>query len=157
HLLPDLMDLGEKFEILQRRLAPLEGKKTAVIGTLKALSDIRNQTVATIAGLERDEDVSLEERLGDTQKLWQFIKTAGTRCEEIDRSLPGLSALEEKFEAVQRRLAPLEQRKSAVIATLKAMLELKNQLSATIAQLEADEGITLDERIEQFANIKHGL
>jgi DNA repair exonuclease SbcCD ATPase subunit len=156
-LLPDLMDLEEKFEILQRRLAPLEHKKMSVIGTLKALSDIRNQTVATIARLERDEDVSLEERLGDTQKLSQFIKTAGTRCEEIDRSLPGLSALEEKFEAVQRRLAPLEQRKSAVIATLKALSDLQNQLNGTIARLEADEGATLDDRIQQLGNIKHGL
>ncbi len=156
-LLPGLMELEDKFEILQRRLAPLEQKKTGVIGTLKALSDIRNQIVAAIARLERDEDVSLEERLGETQKLSQFIKTASTRCEEIDRAMPGLIELEEKFETVQRRLAPLEQRKSAVIATLKALSDLQNQLDATIARLEADEGVTLEERIQQLANIKQGL
>jgi DNA repair exonuclease SbcCD ATPase subunit len=156
-LLPELAELEDRFEVLRRRLEPLEQKKTGVIGTLKALSDIRSQIVAAIARLERDEDLSLEERLGETQKLSQFIKTASTRCEEIDRSMPGLIELEEKFEVVQRRLAPLEQRKSALIATLKALSDLRNQLNATIARLEADEGVPLEERIQQLANIKQGL
>jgi chromosome segregation ATPase len=155
--MPGLQEFEEKFEALQRRLAPLEQKKTNVIGTLAALSDVRNQIVATIARLERDEGVSLEERLGETQKLSLFIGTMSTRCEEIERSMPGLLELEEKFEALQRRLAPLEHKKNGVIGTLKALSDMQNQVNATIARLEEDEGVTLEDRIEQLAKTKHGL
>ena len=114
--MPGLLELEEKFEALQRRLAPLEQKKTGVIGTLKALSDVRNQIDAAIARLERDDEgVGLEEHLGEAQRLSQFIGAASTRCEEIERSMPGLLEMEEKFQALQRRLAPLEQKKTGVI------------------------------------------
>jgi chromosome segregation ATPase len=155
--IPGLLELEEKFAALQRRLAPLEQKRTGVIGTLTALSDVRNQIVATIARLERDGDVSLEERLGETERLSQIIGTMSTRCDEIERSLPGLLDLEEKFEVVQRRLAPLEQRKAALIGTLKALSDVQDQLNATIARLEADEGVSLEERIQQLGKTKHGL
>jgi chromosome segregation ATPase len=156
-LLPDLPELEEKFAALQRRLAPLEQKKTGVIGTLTALSDVRNQVVATIARLERDEGVSLEERLGETERLAQFIATMSARCDEIERLMPGMPELEEKFEAVQHRLAPLEQRKAALIGTLKALSDVQNQFNATIGRLEGDEGYTLGERIQQLAKTKNGL
>jgi chromosome segregation ATPase len=151
---PDLREVEDKFEALQRRLAPLEQKKTGVICTLKALSEARHQIVATIARLEHDEGVSLEERLGESQKLSHFIGTTSTRCEEIERSMPSLLELEEKFEAVQHRLAPLEQRKSAVIGALKALSDAQNQLNGTIARLEQDEGVSLEERIQQLAKMK---
>ena len=71
--------------------------------------------------------------------------------------MPGLLELEEKFEALQRRLAPLEHRKNGVIGTLKALSDVQNQVNATIARLEEDEGVTLEDRIEQLAKTKHGL
>jgi chromosome segregation ATPase len=145
--LPGLLELEEKFEVLGRRLAPLEQKKTGVIGALNALSDVRHQTDEKISRLERDQDVSLEEYLGEAQKLSQFIATASTRCEEIERSLPSLLEVEEKFEAVGRRLAPLEQKKTGFTGTLKALSDVQNQLNATIARLEGHEGVGLEERL----------
>jgi predicted nucleic acid-binding Zn-ribbon protein len=156
--MPGLLELEDKFEALQRRLAPLEQKKTGVIGTLKALSDVRNQIDAAIARLERDDEgIGLEDRLGEAQRLSQFIEAASTRCEEIERLMPGLLEMEDKFQALQRRLAPLGQKKTGVIGTLKALSDDQSQLNATIARLEVDEGVGLEERTQQLTKTKHDL
>src|SRR5262245_16742587 len=145
--MPVLIELEEKFQAVQRRLSPLEDKKTGVLAALTALADMRDAIDGKIAGLEQDGDARLEERLTEFQKLSQFLDTTNNRCEEIDRSMPDLTELEENFEALQRRLTPLEQKKTGIIGTLKVLSDVRDQVVATIARLERDEGVSLEERL----------
>jgi chromosome segregation ATPase len=91
------------------------------------------------------------------QKLSQFIGTTNTRCGEIERAIPSLLELEEKFEALQRRILPLEQKETGINGVLKALTESRNRLAATIARLELDEGVTLTNRIQQLTKTRHEL
>src|SRR5262249_44544714 len=145
--MPVLIELEEKFQAVQRRLSPLEDKKIGVLGTLTALADVRDEIETKIAVLERDGAVSLEERLAEFQKLSQFVDTTNNRCDKIDRSMPDLTELEENFEALQHRPTPLEQKKTGIIGTLKALADAREKVTATIGQLERDEGVSLEERL----------
>ena len=66
--------------------------------------------------------------------------------------MPSLLELEEKFEALQRRLWPLEQKETGINGVLKALTESRTRLAATIARLELDEGVALSNRIQQLLN-----
>jgi DNA repair exonuclease SbcCD ATPase subunit len=83
-----LLELEEKFVLLQRRIAPLDEKGTGVVGLLTALSDMRNRLDATIACLERHEDISLAER------IQQLTKTRGELEERVSSVLAQFSEIE---------------------------------------------------------------
>ena len=91
------------------------------------------------------------------QRLSQFIGTTNARCEEVEHSKPVLLELEEKFDSLQRRLAPLDQNETGVVGVLRAFSDARNRLAATIVRLEAEEGVSLPERIRQMTKTKHQL
>ena len=96
----------------------------------------------------------LERRL---QKLSQFIGTTNARCAEIERSIPGLLELEEKFAALGRRLAPLDAKETGINGVVRALSDTRNRLAASIDRLEQDEGVSLAERILQLTRTKNEL
>jgi chromosome segregation ATPase len=71
--------------------------------------------------------------------------------------MPSLLELEEKFDALQRRVAPLDEKGTGVNGVLKALYDVGNRLAATIVRLERDEGVSLAEITKQLANTKHAL
>ena len=97
---------------------------------------------------------TLEHRL---QRLSQFIGTTNTRCAEVERSIPGLLELEEKFAALGRRLAPLDAKETGINGVLRALADVRNRLAATIDSLEQDEGVSLAERILKLTKTKNEL
>jgi ABC-type phosphate transport system auxiliary subunit len=88
----------------------------------------------------------LERRL---QKLAQFVGAANTRCDDIERAMPILLEFEEKFETLQRRLSPLEHKETGVNGVLNALFDAQNRVTASLARLERDEGVSLGDRIQQ--------
>jgi len=85
---PGLLELEEKFEILQRRLSPLDQAQTGVNGVLRALFEVRNNLTATIADLEQDEGVSLADR------IQQLVKTRADLEERVTRMIAQFSEIE---------------------------------------------------------------
>ena len=83
-----LLELEEKFVLLQRRLAPLNEKGTGVVGLPKVLSEMRNHLDATIGCLERDENISLVER------IQQLAKTRGELEERVSSVVAQFSEIE---------------------------------------------------------------
>jgi uncharacterized coiled-coil DUF342 family protein len=83
-----LLEVEEKFVHLQHRIAPLNEKGTGVVGLLKTLSEMRNHLDATIACLERDEDISLVER------IQQLAKTRGELEERVSSVVAQFSEIE---------------------------------------------------------------
>jgi hypothetical protein len=56
--------------------------------------------------------------------------------------------------ALQTRVDPLADEETGIVATLKALFTARNDLAATVARLEEDEGISLAERSKHLAETK---
>ena len=101
-----LLELEENFVLLQRRIAPLDEKGTGVVSLLEALSDMRSRLDATIAGLERQEDISLAERIQDLTRtrgdLDERVSTVLAQFSEIEGMHKDISGLFAKLNQVRR-------------------------------------------------------
>ena len=140
---------------VKQKLGDVIAKRRSIETSISQLQSFQDDMEQTISVIEQDKNgETLERRL---QRLSQFIGTTNTRCGEIERSMPGLLELEEKFDALQRRLAPLEEKETGVIGVLKTLSDVQNRLAATIARLEREEGVSLAERIQLLTKTKHQL
>ena len=103
---PELLELEEKFAVLQRRLAPLDAKETGVNGVLRTLSDARNRLAATIDRLEQDEDVSLADRIQQLTKtkieLEARVSSVLAQFSEIETIHKDITGLFIKLNLAQR-------------------------------------------------------
>jgi uncharacterized coiled-coil DUF342 family protein len=155
----DLMGRVEEIRQQQQRIRDKLGE---VIGKRRSIETLFTQLQSSQDDMERAISVIEEEQNGDTldhrlQKLSEFNRTTSSRCEEIERSLGGLGELEQKFEALQNRVAPLDEEETGVIGVLRALSHVRNRLAATIARLEQDEGVALGERIRQLIETRREL
>ncbi len=140
---------------IKQKLSEMILKRCSVEASITQLQSSQDEMERTISGIEQNrEGDSLEQRL---QKLREFIGTTNARCEEIELSVPGLLELQEKFEGLRMRVAPLNERETGVAGVLNALSDARIRLAATLARLERDEGVSLDERIQQLAETKHEL
>jgi hypothetical protein len=140
---------------IRQRLGEVIAKRRSIGTSISQLQSFQNDMEQAISVIEQDGDgETLEHRL---QRLLQFIGTTNARCEEVERSMPVLLEIEEKFDALQRRLAPLDQKETGVVSVLRAFSDARNRLTATIVRLEAEEGVSLPERIRQMTKTKHQL
>jgi hypothetical protein len=140
---------------IRQRLGEVIAKRRSIETSISQLQSFQHDMEQAISVIEQDADgETLEHRL---QRLLQFIGTTNARCEEVERSMPVLLEIEEKFDALQRRLAPLDQKETGVVSVLRAFSDARNRLTATIVRLEAEEGVSLPERIRQMTKTKHQL
>jgi chromosome segregation ATPase len=140
---------------IKQKLSEMILKRCSVEASITQLQSSQDEMERKISGMEQSRDGdSLEQRL---QKLREFIATTNARCEEIELSVPGLLELQEKFEGLRMRVAPLNERETGVAGVLNALSDARTRLAATIARLERDEGVSLDERIQQLTETKREL
>ncbi|HEY7248192.1 MAG TPA: hypothetical protein VH678_30380 [Xanthobacteraceae bacterium] len=140
---------------VKQKLGDVIAKRRSIETSVSQLQSSQEEMEKSISVIEQNSDgETLERRL---QKLSQFIGTTNTRCEEIESSMPSLLELEEKFEALGRRVSPLEQKESGVNGVLKALSDTRNRLASAIARLEQDEGVGLADRIQQLSKTRHQL
>jgi predicted nucleic acid-binding Zn-ribbon protein len=102
----NLLELEEKFALLQRRIAPMHDKGTGVVSLLDALSDMRSRLHATVAGLERHEDISLAERIQELTRtrgeLEERVSSLLAQFSEIDAMHKDISGLFLKLNQLRR-------------------------------------------------------
>ena len=140
---------------IRQRLGEVIAKRRSIGTSISQLQSFQHDMEQAISVIEQDGDgETLEHRL---QRLLQFIGTTNARCEEVERSMPVLLEIEEKFDALQRRLAPLDQKETGVVSVLRAFSDARIRLAATIVRLETEEGVSLPERIRQMTKTKHQL
>ena len=153
--------IGRVEEIRQQQ-EEIKAKLGEVIEKRRSIETLFTQLQSTQDDMERAISVIEEDKNGDTldrrlQKLSEFIRTMNSRCEEIECSMRSLLELEEKFGALQIRIAPLDEKETGIVGTLKALSDVRNRLAATIARLEEDEGVSLAERSQHLAETKRQL
>jgi hypothetical protein len=112
--------------------------------------------------MEQAMSVIEEDRNGDTlecrvQKLSEFTRRTSSRCEEIESSMCSLLELKEKFDALQSRVAPLDEEETGIVGVLSALSDIRERVVATVARLEEDEGVPLAERIQRLFETKRQL
>jgi len=140
---------------VKQKLGDVIAKRRSIEASISQLQSSQDEMEQTISVIQHNSDgESLERRL---QKLSQFVGTANIRCEEIERSMPGLLELEGKFDALERRFSPLTEPETGVNGVLRALFEARNQLATTIADLERDEGVSLADRIKQLIKTRNEL
>ena len=137
---------------IRDKFGQLTAQRRSLLSQLRSSQDDIERTVAAI---ERDEKGdNLEDRL---QKLSEFIKATSSRCDEIEDAMPSMLQLGQKLSAIEKRIAPLDEKQTGVSSVLKAVSDAGNRLAATIAHLEQDEGVSLTERIRQLTTTKREL
>ncbi len=140
---------------VKRRLGDVIAKRRSIETSISQLQSSQEEMEQSISGIEQNDDSeTLERRL---QKLSQFIGTTNTRCAEIEHSLPSVLELEEKCEALLRRVSPLGHKQTGINGVLKVLTESRNRLATTIDRLEAEEGVTLADRIQQLNKAGHEI
>jgi chromosome segregation ATPase len=140
---------------IKQKLGEVIAKRRSIETSISQLQSSQNDMEQAISVIEQDKDgETLERRL---QRLSQFVVTTNSRCGEVERAMPSLLELEEKFDALQRRVVPLDEKETGVNGVLKALYDVGNRLAATIVRLERDEGVSLAESTKQLANTKHAL
>jgi chromosome segregation ATPase len=154
-LIGSVEDVRQQQQQVKQKLGDVIAKRRSIETSISQLQSSQEEMEQSISVIEQNSDgETLERRL---QKLSQFIGSTNTRCGEIERSMPSLLELEDKFEALQRRLSPLEQKETGVNGVLKALTETRTRLAAAIAGLERDEGVPLTDRIQQLTKTRQGL
>jgi chromosome segregation ATPase len=150
------VSLAERVQQLLDTKGGLEQQVSSILSHFSTIEPIRKDITDLFAKiLKQDKDGdTLEDRL---QKLSEFIATTNSRCEKIERCMPGLAELVEKLDALAIRVAPLDEKESGVTDVLKALSDARSRLAAKIARLERHEGVCLAERIQQLAQAKAEL
>jgi chromosome segregation ATPase len=144
----------QQYEIKQQ-LGDVIAKRRSLETSIAQLQSSQDEMEQAISVIEQDRtQETIERRM---QKLSQFIGTTNTRCAEIERSIPGLLELEEKFAALQRRLAPLDAKETGINGVLRRLGDVRTRLAATIDRLEQDEGVSLVERSLKLTKTKNEL
>ena len=127
-------EMRQQQQEIRHKLGDVIGKRRLIEASISQLQNSQDDMERTVSVIRQDkDDDTLEDRL---QKLSAFIRMTNSRCEEIERCMPGLLELEEKFGALQIRVAPLDEKETGVIGVLDALSDVRNRVAATIARLE---------------------
>jgi chromosome segregation ATPase len=152
NLIARVEEIRQQQKETRDKLGELIGKRRSLLTQLQTSQDDMERTMSAI---EQDKNgAPIEDRL---QKLSEFIATANSRCQEIERSMPGLSELEERLDALAIRVAPLDEKENGVVDVLEALSDAQNRLATTIARLERHEGVSLAQRVQQLGDTKGEL
>lgn len=148
-------EVRQQQQAVRLKLGEAIAKRRSIEKSISQLHSYQEEMEQCVSLIEQNSDGEpLERRL---QKLAQFVGAANTRCDDIERAMPILLEFEEKFEALQRRLSPLEHKETGVNGVLNALFDAQNRVTASLARLERDEGVSLGDRIQQLAKTKHEL
>src|SRR5262249_10620053 len=129
-----LEQVRQQQQAMRLKLGEVIAKRRSMETSIAQLQSSHAEIDRSISLVEQDRDAEpLEHRL---QKRSQFVGAITSRWEEIERSMPVLIELEEKFQAVQRRLSPLEDKKIGVLGTLTALADVRDEIETKIAVLE---------------------
>jgi len=159
HLAANLTDYVEK---LRQQQQDIRHKTGDMIAKMRSVQSAISQLQGSQDEMEKGISAIEQERNGETldrslQRLAQFISTMNTRCDEIERSIPGLLDLEVKFDALQRRLAPMEAKDTGVKGLLHGLTEMRKQLDHRISGLEQDDGVVISARAQELLKVKDEL
>jgi uncharacterized coiled-coil DUF342 family protein len=143
--------LRQKQHDFRQKLGDVIAKRRSIETSLAQLQSSQDEMEKTISVIEQDAAGETPERR--LQNLFQFVNTATFRSEEIERSLQGLLELEERFNTLERRLVPLQE-KGGVLTEIS---ELRDRLDMTIAGLERNQGVNLADRVQQLRKTKDEL
>jgi DNA repair exonuclease SbcCD ATPase subunit len=91
------------------------------------------------------------------EELSQFVRSAQSRLDEIERSSATFDQLRTRLGDLQSRLNPLESKNGGVVDLLGQVQDIRDRLIAKIALLEADENGDLATRVKSFAATKDEL
>ena len=151
----------KEFGTIESRLAPLVDAEGGVHKRLRLLHDTRTELMRGLEVIERDGGIPLAQRIEEVAEsrstLEQRVSEAGRRCEEIERALQGLLQQQKEYDAIKARLTPLLDTETGVRTRLRILKEMQKELHGNLEGVERDGGISLPERVQQFAENKTGL
>ena len=80
-----------------------------------------------------------------------------SRCGQVEGSVAAFVALKGELEALQSRLAPLDNSQTGVRSIISALQEVRDQLTVAIERLERDGETTLANRASEFTQTRKAL
>jgi chromosome segregation ATPase len=152
-------DLPGRVEEMRQQQQQLRDKLGDAIAKRRSLETLFTQLKSSQDDMERNISVIEEDKNGETlgeriQKLSEFSTATDARCEEIESAMRDLMELGLKFTALESRVAPLSKNDTGVAGVLAALSRVRDRLTETLARLEQDEGVGLEERIHHLSETK---
>jgi chromosome segregation ATPase len=140
---------------LKDRLGEAVTKRRSVEQLFVEYQATQQDIERTLSNIERDQQGdTLDARIGS---LSQFTKLTESRFRDLEQSSKMLMDLGQEFEALQRRLAPLQNDRGGLKAVIHQLIDLEAQLGASIGALERDGDISLAERIKRITESRQEL
>ena len=112
--------------------------------------------VDTLSSMQRDADHAVQHLIA-TLRLADFIKTAQSRFDEIDRLAARLTELKSEFGDLELRLTPLQSNRGLLENLATELDALRDRLFADIGHLEQNGDRSLAGWVEDFAAAKQEL
>jgi DNA repair exonuclease SbcCD ATPase subunit len=150
-LLDRVEQVRQQQQSLRERLGATIEKRRLIEPLFTELHTAQDDLDRRFAVLKADD---LHERL---RALTEAAEKMKSRCGAVEESVAAFVALKSELEALQQRLAPLDNRQTGVRSIISALQEVRDQLTVTIERLELDGEATLAGRASEFTETKNAL
>jgi len=150
-LLERVEQVRQQQQALRERLGVTIEKRRLIEPLFTELQNAQDDLDRRFAALKADD---LHERLHALTEAGEKMKL---RCGAVEESVAGFVELKGELEALQSRLAPLDNRETGVRSIISALEEVRDQLTVTIERLDRDGETTLAGRASEFAETKKAL
>jgi len=150
-LLTRVEQMRQQQQSLRERVGATIEKRRLIEPLFVELQNGQDDLDRRFATLKADD---LHDRL---QTLTEAAEKMKTRCGAVEESVAAFVELKGGFQALQARLAPLDNQQTGVRSIINALQEVCDQLAVTIERLERDGEATLAGRASEFTEAKKAM
>jgi len=144
--------LCQHHDAIRNKLGELIVKRRTIEGTLENLQRSEHDMQQTLAQIEEDKNGDrLEDRM---RNLMEFAGSTSARCEQIEQCMESLTHYKKDFDALQGRLAPLEDQERGVESIFNEVDRSGDLLSTKLESLEGNGEASLFKRVQRLTELK---
>ena len=145
--------LCEHHDTIRNKLGELIVKRRTIEATLEDLQSSEHDMQQMLAQIEEDKNGhTLADRI---RNLIEFAGSTSARCEQIERCMECLTHHKKGFDALQERLAPLENEERGVEAIFNEVNSSGNLLATRLESLEGNGEASLFKRVQRLTELKN--
>jgi chromosome segregation ATPase len=150
-LLARVEQVRQQQQSLRERLGATIEKRRLIEPLFTELQNAQDDLDRKFDSLKSDD---LHDRL---QAFTQAAERMKARCGEVEQSMAAFARLKDEFDALQSRIAPLDNRQTGVRSVIDSLADVRDHLNLTIERLAHDGEASLADRTTELTATKKAL